>query len=203
MNKLESLKQHFVKVAHTMRDLPIFNTQLDVELVGGTTWAEREIGILITPWFMNLVVLPSSDDDWATQVVGNKQFITLPSGVYECIHNHADAVGGYLSCSFFSPMGQFSEQETAVETAHEVMLALFKEEHQALTDRQQALKEQALKETAQQDTPDKRNTTANKTTELKSDKIQKPAQEEPSVLSRRGFLTAGFSQTSHTEQGHK
>jgi [NiFe] hydrogenase assembly HybE family chaperone len=44
-----------------MRDLPIVNPKLAVEAVGFDQWEEKDLGILITPWFMNLVLLPDSD----------------------------------------------------------------------------------------------------------------------------------------------
>jgi hypothetical protein len=43
---------------------PILNNRLEVETVGFVNWGEEngefasEVGILITPWFMNIVLLP-------------------------------------------------------------------------------------------------------------------------------------------------
>jgi len=41
-----------------MRDLPIVNSRLAVEAVGFEQWEDKDLGILITPWFMNLVLFP-------------------------------------------------------------------------------------------------------------------------------------------------
>ena len=47
-----------------MSSLPMFNQALRVEAVDFQPHQDRAYGVIITPWFMNLVVLPAEDDDW-------------------------------------------------------------------------------------------------------------------------------------------
>lgn len=118
-----------------MRDVPMVNKMLSVEAVGFQLQDGRPLGVLLSPWFMNLVLLPSDSDDWSTLTPGAKEVIAFPSGEYEFIHNTRPMVGGYKACSLFSMMGEFKTQMQAVEVARAVMAALFDPAHQAETDR--------------------------------------------------------------------
>lgn len=126
----------FTEVWHAkMRDVPMVNKVLTVEAVGWMIHEGRPLGVLISPWFMNLILLPGDEDDWSKLTAGEKEVIGFGSGEYEFIHNSREMIGGYKACSLFSPMGDFSTQAQAVEVAQAVMVALFDETHRAETDR--------------------------------------------------------------------
>lgn len=134
--KTHALVTDFTEVWHgKMRDVPIVNKLLHVQAVGFLVHEGRPIGVLISPWFMNLVVLAGKGEDWSTLVPGTKEVIGFASGEYEFIHNVREMVGGYKACSLFSPMGEFRSQAQAVDVARAVMVALFQDEHRAETDR--------------------------------------------------------------------
>lgn len=118
-----------------MRDVPLVNRALRVEAAGFQLWEGRPLGVLLSPWFMNLVLLPAMDEDWSGLVPGAKEVIVFPSGRYEFLHNSRELTGGYKACSLFSPMGEFKTQKQAVEVAGAVMVALFDEGNRAETDR--------------------------------------------------------------------
>ncbi|WP_374291829.1 [NiFe]-hydrogenase assembly chaperone HybE [Paenirhodobacter enshiensis] len=119
----------------TMRDVPLVNKVLSVEAVGFISHEGRALGVLISPWFMNLIELPAEGEDWSTLVPGAKEMIDFPSGRYEFIHNVREMVGGYKACSLFSPMGEFQNQMQARDVARAVMAELFNPENIAETDR--------------------------------------------------------------------
>lgn len=134
--KTHALVTDFTEVWHgKMRDVPIVNKLLHVQAVGFQMHEGRPLGVLISPWFMNLVQLPAEGEDWSTLVPGAKEVIGFASGEYEFIHNVREMVGGYKACSLFSPMGEFRSQAQAVDVARAVMVALFQDEHRAETDR--------------------------------------------------------------------
>ena len=57
---LLTMARRFERIgAEQMRDLPIYNHAIDVEAIGFHPWGPGFIGVLITPWFMNLMLLPS------------------------------------------------------------------------------------------------------------------------------------------------
>ena len=125
----------FTEVWHsTMRGLPIVNKALRVEAVGFRRQDGRILGVLISPWFMNLILLPEGED-WSRLKAGEKEVVGFPSGDYEFLHNTRDLTGGYKACSLFSPMADFTSQMDAVEVANAVMAALFDPAHRAETDR--------------------------------------------------------------------
>ncbi|MGJ4995229.1 [NiFe]-hydrogenase assembly chaperone HybE [Bradyrhizobium sp. HKCCYLS3077] len=99
-----------------MRDLPIYHDVLDVEAVGFTSVQGRTIGIIITPWFMN-VVTPAEQGS-----VGSTIEIALPAGAFEFTVGEVAEVGRIASCSLFSPMSEF-EDMTAARIAAEAALA--------------------------------------------------------------------------------
>ncbi|MBL8563290.1 MAG: [NiFe]-hydrogenase assembly chaperone HybE [Gemmobacter sp.] len=126
----------FREVYHAkMRDVPIINQALHVEAVGFRAHGEGYLGVLIAPWFMNLILLPGEGQDWAGLKPGEKEVIGFPSGAYEFLHNTREMVGGYKACSLFSPMADFTSQLQAVEVAKAVMAELFNGENLEETDR--------------------------------------------------------------------
>lgn len=138
--RIEDLTQRLVaefrEIWHAkMRDLPMVNKLLSVEAVGFRMVDGRPLGVLVSPWFMNLIQLPAEDEDWSHLVSGEKELMSFPSGDYEFIHNTRGMIGGYKACSLFSPMGDFNSQMQAKEVANAVMIALFDEANRADTDR--------------------------------------------------------------------
>lgn len=134
--KTRALEAEFTEIWHAkMRDVPMVNRNLEVRAVGFRVHEARPLGVLISPWFMNLIQLPADDEDWSALTPGAKELITFPSGVYEFTHNTRDMIGGYKACSLFSMMSDFKTQADAVEVAGAVMSALFDVENRAETDR--------------------------------------------------------------------
>lgn len=132
--RTKALVADFTEILNAkMRDLPMVNHALHVQAVDFRPWEGGFLGILVAPWFMNLVLLPAPDR--ALQAPTAKEVIRFPSGDYEFIHNARDLTGAYLACSLFSPMGDFTSQLQAVEVARAIMQELFKPENRAETDR--------------------------------------------------------------------
>jgi [NiFe] hydrogenase assembly HybE family chaperone len=118
-----------------MRDLPMVNQALHVEAIGFRLHDGRPLGVLLSPWFMNLVLLPAEGEDWSALHPSAKEVIAFPSGQYEFTHNTREMTGGYKACSLFSMMGEFRSQQAARDVAFAVMGALFDAENRAGTDR--------------------------------------------------------------------
>jgi [NiFe] hydrogenase assembly HybE family chaperone len=106
-----------------MRDVPICNPNLEVAAIGFKQGENENLGILLTPWCMNLMLLPGSED-WSQLKLGDKQRHTLPSGKYEFVVAEEVDLGRYQSCSLFSPMFQFGDQKTALATAEAALVAV-------------------------------------------------------------------------------
>lgn len=121
----ERLEACFEEVASTrMAGLPFLNEAISVKAVGGRDWNGGWLCVLVTPWFMNLMLLPGDADEPAA-TTGTKRLIAFPAGRFEFIAGHEDAIGPYWMCSLFSPVFEFAEQETAEATALAALDALF------------------------------------------------------------------------------
>ena len=104
-----------------MAGLPILNPVLQIQAIGFSPVNSHCAGVLITPWFMNLLVLPSTDDNFADIAAGDRRSFEFPSGPCEMELCEEELLGRYLSHSLFSPMGNFADQQQAVATAESIM----------------------------------------------------------------------------------
>ncbi|MCP4452488.1 MAG: [NiFe]-hydrogenase assembly chaperone HybE, partial [Planctomycetes bacterium] len=69
-----SLERAFERIhQEQMRDIPILNPLLRVQTLGFQEYQGRVLGVLITPWLMNLVMLPAEADNWDEMRLGDKQ----------------------------------------------------------------------------------------------------------------------------------
>ncbi len=100
----------------SMRDLPIYNDALAVEAVAFRTFGDALTGILITPWFMNLILRPL-DGSLASCNAGSSITHVFPVGAIDFNVGDIDGIGRTASCSLFSPMFEFSAMEQARATA--------------------------------------------------------------------------------------
>lgn len=108
-----------------MRGVPLLNETLEVKAIGFRPLGSRVLGMLVTPWFMNLVLVPGPDEDWSALVPGAKEIIAFPSGAYEFVGANRPETGPYKACSLFSPMFDFTSMLQATETARAALAALF------------------------------------------------------------------------------
>ena len=145
----QALVQTFDAIARDrMAGLPLLNPALGVELVGlapvpaplpmpspahspadaAATAAARPdaavgaplLGVLITPWFMNLVLLPLQRLP-GREGVGRTQSVALPGQTLDFIGGWEPALGAFEACSLFSPMFEFADMAAARATAEAVL----------------------------------------------------------------------------------
>ncbi|HFD80430.1 MAG TPA: [NiFe]-hydrogenase assembly, chaperone, HybE [Gammaproteobacteria bacterium] len=108
-----------------MQGLPICNPALEVEAIGFGRRAQHRVGVLLTPWFMNLVLLPEGGDAWREAAIGSKIECRLPAGEYELTLSDVEGAGVHLSTPLFSTVQDFPDQETARRVALEVLERLY------------------------------------------------------------------------------
>lgn len=128
-SRVQTLEQVFAHIAATrMRDVPVQNHALRVQAVGFAPQADPDggewlLGVLVTPWFMNLVCLPMDLARAGETVlgVGQKASRQIGSERFEFIGAHEDGLGAFACCSLFSPMFEFADHAAAVATACEVL----------------------------------------------------------------------------------
>jgi [NiFe] hydrogenase assembly HybE family chaperone len=128
--RVAQLEQVFAHIGATrMQGVPVLNAALRVQAVGFEVLAEPDapvlLGILITPWFMNLLRLPLQQAAAAPGAdPGSKRSHVCGGQLFEFIAAQEDALGSFEACSLFSPMAEFADQAGAVATATEVLKLL-------------------------------------------------------------------------------
>jgi len=128
---VDALVRHFEGVLQArLRGLPLLNNQLRVDAVGFESLGVHEVGVLITPWFMNLVVLPG-DDQWDELPQGSLCQLELPAGRMEFNVGGDEAIGTLLTAVLFTTVADFPDHETARDVALEIMSRLLVDPEQA------------------------------------------------------------------------
>ena len=110
-----------------MAGVPILNPALSVAMTDMRDWDTWHAGVLVTPWFIN-VVLIASGEEGEQPISGTKKLIHLPAGLFEFIRSDEEGLGGFWMCSLFSPALEFGDQETAMEVARASLASLMDEE---------------------------------------------------------------------------
>lgn len=127
--RVQALVEAYTLIARTrMAGLPLLNPALTVEAVGFAPQPEAPdepgaFGVLVTPWFMNLVWLPLQRDERASGI-GRTQTRVIGGQHLAFIGGHEAAVGAFGACSLFSPVFEFPSPADARATALAVLAQL-------------------------------------------------------------------------------
>lgn len=126
--RVAALQVLYEQVALTrMAGIPILHPGLVVQAEGfePESSGRAALGVLLTPWFMNLVRLPLVADEpiaaagvTAARAVGDVKLDFI--GAFD------EGFGHYEACSLFSPMFEFVDQAAALATARAVLAELRK-----------------------------------------------------------------------------
>lgn len=122
--RVAALEARFREIAATrMAGVPVQNERLAVQAVGFQPLAGGgALGVLVTPWFMNLLRLPAEGE--VPPVPGASRTHAVGPERFDFIGAHEEGFGGFEACSLFSPMFEFADHAAAVATAAEVLAIL-------------------------------------------------------------------------------
>lgn len=120
-----SLEQAFSAVAQRMQGLGFVNPALRVQAVGFEPWKGFWLGVMVTPWSVNLMLLPRDPAAWHPVRAGEKRSYEFPAGHYDFIGAVDSLVGEYRMCSLFSPALEFEDHAAAALVAKLARAALF------------------------------------------------------------------------------
>jgi [NiFe] hydrogenase assembly HybE family chaperone len=121
------LQAAFAEIARTrMHGVAVLHARVGIEAVDfAITEPDVALGVLVTPWFMNLIRLPLCYLEQArVDQVGQKSHHSAGGLSMEFTIAFEPAVGVFESCSLFSPVTMFQDHAAIVATAREVMRAL-------------------------------------------------------------------------------
>lgn len=125
----ETLASVFAKIqAERMDGVPILNPRLEVEVIGLRAWNGHWLALLVTPWFINLMLLPTTPEQaaaWSNLVLGSSVPHRFPAGRFDFIVGEEGGIGRYQMCSLFSPVMEFQDQVAARIAGRAALEALF------------------------------------------------------------------------------
>jgi len=113
------------KVQPQMCGLPMYNAKLQTEAIGFEWRDGRLSGVLLTPWFMNLVLLPNESDEWLKLPPGKTFEVDFPSGCQRCLLSAPEGFVPHLSLPLFTTVQDFTGQDGARRVAEEVLRQLY------------------------------------------------------------------------------
>ncbi len=91
-------------IAQRMDGLTFVNPAIEVEAVGFAPWESHWLGVMVTPWCINLMLLPRDASAWTSLPQGQKLSYRFPAGDYDFISSRDETVGEYQMCSLISPV---------------------------------------------------------------------------------------------------
>jgi [NiFe] hydrogenase assembly HybE family chaperone len=119
------LLEAYEEAAGRMRNLPVYNQSLDIQIIGLQPWKQGLLCVATTPWCMNILLLPA--EDTPARMEGTTREVSFPSGNYSFTAGQLAGVGPIECCSLFSPMEQFDDPAVAGEVARHALKELLKE----------------------------------------------------------------------------
>ncbi|WP_419796528.1 MAG: [NiFe]-hydrogenase assembly chaperone HybE [Terasakiella sp.] len=110
----EKLEACFNKIwKENMAGIQILNNDLVVEAVEFQQWDERVIGMMVTPWFINLIMLPKEGENWECTKLGEREKFNFPQKECPIMINEIEGFGFCKTYSLYSPVNDFPNPEAA------------------------------------------------------------------------------------------
>ncbi len=123
--RVDELVARFCEIGETqMRGLPLYNDRIEVEAVNFTPFGDDWIGVLITPWFMNVVLLPRDTIAMDMNIMGKQATVRLPAGEMAFMWGGDEVTGMFKALSLHSPMNIFVVQAQARAEAQQRLVKL-------------------------------------------------------------------------------
>lgn len=119
------LEEHFRRVRQgTMAGMPFLNEALAVAALPFARVQGDWVGIVLTPWFLHVYLLPGGGELWQDLAQGLRRQVQLPAGTMDFIGDEDEALGPLQYCVLMAPVPQFASQDEALAAAREALGAL-------------------------------------------------------------------------------
>jgi [NiFe] hydrogenase assembly HybE family chaperone len=120
------LEAHYRHIwAERMRDLPFVNAALDVAIPEFRRCEGDWLGVVITPWFINLMLVAGGGRLWGDIPAGERRYVELPCGTLQFIADDDPDLGPYQYCPLIAPVSTVPDMATALRAAGEAMETVF------------------------------------------------------------------------------
>jgi [NiFe] hydrogenase assembly HybE family chaperone len=121
----DQLQQAYAAIDERMRSLPVYNDKLDIQVHGLRRWSEGLLGVVATPWCMNIVLVPAADAPHRME--GTTRSLHFPLGTYNFTAGQLPGLGALETCSLFSPMDDFDDPAVVGLVAEHAINGLFEQ----------------------------------------------------------------------------
>jgi [NiFe] hydrogenase assembly HybE family chaperone len=119
------LEQHYQQVWQTrMMDMPFVNDALKVEASGFVRHGGDWLGVIVTPWFLNLFLLNGGGSLWQDISAGQRRLVNLPCGALQFIADDDPELGLYQYCPLIAAVGTLADHATARQAALDALQAV-------------------------------------------------------------------------------
>ena len=109
----------------------MLHPRVHVQAVGFHKWKYFWLGIIVTPWCMNVILAKGQPSKWKSIPEGRRLHYPFPAGMYDFISVKDRILGEYQMCSLMSPLEEVvSDHEMAVEIAKAALEELMKPEQE-------------------------------------------------------------------------
>jgi [NiFe] hydrogenase assembly HybE family chaperone len=113
-----------------MHDLPFVNPALSVEAIGFQRYEGDWVGAMVTPWFLNIFLIPGGGTLWRDMPSGEQRTVAFPVGELDFIAdnnpNPEAPITAYQYCPLMHPVQHLPDQATARQAARDAMAALMR-----------------------------------------------------------------------------
>lgn len=120
-NPSSLLEHHFLQI----RDAPPGNVFLSCAAVDFARCRGDWIGVVVTPWFINVFLLPGGGDLWGDIPAGQRRYVDLPSGTVAFTAAEDPFIGPYQYSPLVEPVSAVPDMAAALNIAHDVMRGIF------------------------------------------------------------------------------
>jgi [NiFe] hydrogenase assembly HybE family chaperone len=107
-----------------MMDMPFVNVALQVEAVGFVRHGGDWLGVIVTPWFLNLFLLNGGGSLWQDISAGQRRLVSLPCGALQFIADDDPDLGLYQYCPLIAAVGTLQDHSTARHAALDALQAV-------------------------------------------------------------------------------
>jgi [NiFe] hydrogenase assembly HybE family chaperone len=121
----EFLAAHFEHVWQTRkRDLPSVNPALTVDVIGFSRQQGDWLGVVVTPWFINLFMFSGGGELWGDIPAGQRRYVNLPCGTVQFIADDDPDLGPYQYCPVIAPVSSVPDMATARKAGLDALAAI-------------------------------------------------------------------------------
>jgi len=107
-----------------MAGMSFLNEALQVEALPFQRVQGDWVGVVLTPWFLHIYLVPGGGELWQDLAQGLRRQVALPAGTMDFLGDEDDELGPFQYCVLLAPVPQFTSQDEALTAARDALATL-------------------------------------------------------------------------------